>query len=79
MLRPWIVNLKTPTLYAVTAEVTELNNEKNLKKTPCSQRTIIKQELPKEAKKRLKQLQVQKRVENYFSFNFYSKQRRLKR
>ena len=44
MLRPWIVNLKTPTLYAVTAEVTELNNEKNLKKTPCSQRTIIKQE-----------------------------------
>ena len=38
--------LKTPTLYAVTAEAAELNNKKILKKTPCfsSQRTIMKRE-----------------------------------
>ena len=40
------VFLKTPTLHAVTAEVIELNNRKNLKKTSfiSSQRTIMKHE-----------------------------------
>ena len=41
------VFLKTPTLYAVAVEVTELNNrKKNLKKTSyiSSQRIIMKQE-----------------------------------
>ena len=46
LLRSWKVSLKTPTLFAVTAEVTELNNRKNPKKTPCisSQRTIMEHE-----------------------------------
>ena len=40
------VFLKTPTLHAVTAEVIELNNRKNLKKTSfiSSQRKIMKHE-----------------------------------
>ena len=40
------VFLKTPTLHAVTAEVIELNNRKNLKKASfiSSQRTIAKSE-----------------------------------
>ena len=40
------VFLKTPTLHAVTAEVIELNNRKNLKKTSfiSRQRTIMKHE-----------------------------------
>ena len=40
------VFLKTPTLHAVTAEIIELSNRKNLKKTSfiSSQRTIMKHE-----------------------------------
>ena len=67
--RLYQVFLKTPTFYTVTAEVIELNNRKKSQKTSCisSQRTIMKQEQSK-AKKVLQKLQVQTRVENYFSF-----------
>ena len=60
------VFLKTPTLHAVTAEVIELNNRKNLKKTSfiSSQRTIVKTET-----RAAKSEKVQTRVEIFF-FNF---------
>lgn len=35
MQRSWTVGLKTLTLYVVTAEVTELNKRKILKKAVC--------------------------------------------
>ena len=72
--------LKTPTLYAVTAEAAELNNKKILKKTPCfsSQRTIMKREWEKKFK--LKKLAGSNTIGKLLSFLiFYAKQRRLQR
>ena len=67
---------KKSTSYAVTPEVTEINNRKYQKTTSCifSQRTIMIQNSWK--RKSLKKLQVQTRVKNYFSFLiFYAEQR----
>ena len=62
------VFLKKSTSYAVTPEVTEINDRKHQKTTSCifSQRTIMTQNSWK--RKSLKKLQVQTRVKNYFSF-----------
>ena len=69
------VFLKTPTLHAVTAEVIELNNRKNLKKTSfiSRQRTIMKHETRvAKAKKFSKITPVQTRVKNCFFFFQFS-------
>ena len=77
------VFLKTPTLHAVTAEIIELSNRKNLKETSfiSSQRTIMKHET--------RVAKSEKVLKNYTGLNtilkllflliFYAKQRRLKR
>ena len=70
------VFLKTPTLHAVTAEVIELNNRKNLKKASfiSSQRTIAKSEKVLKNYTRFKH-----ELKITFFLIFYAKQRRLKR
>ena len=73
------VSFKTPTLYEVTAEVAELNNIKNIKKTPfiSSQNTIMKQDWPIE--KKFKTYRFKHELKITFLFNCYAKQNRLKR
>ena len=73
--------LKTSTLYAVTPEVTELIKIKYQKKTSCisSQRTIMKHEKPKAAKKFLKITGSNTSGILLFYLIFYAKQRSLKR
>ena len=72
--------LKTSTLYVVTPEVTELIKIKYQKKTSCIsiQRTIMKHEKPKAAKKFLKITGSNTSGILLFYLIFYAKQRSLK-